>query len=163
MPITIGVDQSYKSCAYVIVNRDTQDVINFGVFKSNPEEDIFTRALYIAKCLSRVIKEHNVSAFNIEGLAFGIAGDATRDLAGLQFTIMTILTLDHPTITRQIIPPTTLKKFATGSGKSDKNAMISCLPDHIISQFKERNFKKTTGLTDLADAFWLANYSKSVD
>ena len=61
---------------------------------------------------------------------------------------------------RLIVPPTTLKKFATGSGKADKNEMIAALPVDVREHFNAQGYKKTTGLTDVADAYWLSTYAK---
>lgn len=85
-------------------------------------------------------------------------GNATRDLAGLQFSIITkinfILKRD---IT--IVAPPTLKKSATGTGKASKEEMIDALPKDILEVFtKEKNWKKSRGLTDVTDAYFLARY-----
>lgn len=152
----LGVDQSYTSCGYVVTNDDGQ-MIDFGSFKSAKALDVYDRAVAVATFIANKAIEHNVTKVNIEGLAFGIRGDATRDLAGLLFTI--IITLRRrTTVEINVIAPTSLKKFATGTGKSDKAAMIEAVPPEILEQFTEAKFKKTTGLADLCDAYWLSRH-----
>ena len=159
MNIKMGVDQSYTSCAFVICNADNV-MIHSGIIKTKKDVDVFERAIFISDSLNDLISSYNVTNFNIEGLAFAMRGDATRDLAGLLFTIMTNVMVKHPTVERLIVPPTTLKKFATGSGKADKNEMIAALPVDVREHFNAQGYKKTTGLTDVADAYWLSTYAK---
>lgn len=151
----LGVDQSYASCAWVVTTEDCS-VIEYGIIKSDKTADIFNRALFVALELSSVISRYEIDQLNIEGLAFAMRGDSTRDLAGLLFTIVAVMNINHSDLTRVIVPPTSLKKFATGSGKSDKKEMIAALPPLILDGFSASGFKKTTGLSDLADAYWLS-------
>ena len=153
----LGIDQSYNSCAWVIA--EGASVSKFGVFKSDKTQGVYDRSLFIAQSISQLVKDQSITHLNIEGLAFAMRGDSTRDLAGLLFSIMIILKIDHPTLYRREIAPTSLKKFATGSGKSDKNQMIEALPVDIKQQFVDSGYKKTTGLTDLTDAYWLSQYT----
>jgi Holliday junction resolvasome RuvABC endonuclease subunit len=58
-----------------------------------------------------------------------------------------------------IPPPNELKKYATGKGNADKELMHSSLPEDIRKRLEEKNYRKTTGLYDIADAYWLARYA----
>ena len=87
-----------------------------------------------------------------------MTGNATRDLAGLQFCIVSkikfILNKDIA-----IIAPPTLKKSATTNGKASKEDMIAALPSDILNTFTViKNWKKSRGLTDVTDAYFLACY-----
>jgi len=81
--------------------------------------------------------------------------NVTPDLGGLQFVIISHL---QEVMKRevQIIAPLTVKKQATGNGRAKKNEMIECLPSYNLNKFKKLGYKKTTGLGDLADAYWIA-------
>ena len=154
--IRMGVDQSYNFCAWVIIQDN--NVIDFGVIKSNKDGDMFSRARFVADSLCDVYAKYTPSVLQIEGLAFGTTGNVTRDLAGLLFTIVNVMKTRHPEAEYVIIPPTAVKKFATGSGKSKKPEVIAALPQSVRERFEQKNFKKTTGLGDLSDAYWIGTY-----
>jgi Holliday junction resolvasome RuvABC endonuclease subunit len=159
MSNTLGIDQSYTSSGYCVKNNDGS-VLEFGTFKSAKALDVYDRASQVANFIVDKAVEHNVKCVNIEGLAFGIRGDATRDLAGLLFTIVTTLRRRTADVELNVIAPTSLKKFATGTGKSDKAAMIAAVPQTVLDRFTEAKYKKTTGLADLCDAYWLASFKQ---
>jgi Holliday junction resolvasome RuvABC endonuclease subunit len=54
-----------------------------------------------------------------------------------------------------IIPPKTVKKIATGNGNASKDDMIEHLPKIVREEFAAIGYKKSTGLKDLADAYWI--------
>lgn len=153
----IGFDQSYTSSGFCVMS-ESNDVIDFGVYKSDKELDVYNRAISISDFIIELIKKYTPMQINLEGLAFGIRGDATRDLAGLLFVIVTTIRRNYPTIIIRIIAPTSLKKFATGSGKSDKKAMMAAVPAEIMQRFMDKKLKKSSGLTDVTDAYWLVKY-----
>jgi Holliday junction resolvasome RuvABC endonuclease subunit len=154
----LGIDQSYTSTGFCVIKDDV--VIDFGKIKSEGD-DVYSRSLFVALKIYEKMNEYDINTVCVEGLAFGIRGDATRDLAGLLFTIINIVKHKNPSAQFVVVPPTTLKKFATGSGKSDKVAMIESLPTDVRQSFLDAGYKKTTGLTDITDAYWLANYKQT--
>ena len=156
----LGIDQSYTSTGYCILDETGTFVNTFGTFKSTPTADTYDRSLQVADFITTLIMTHNITNMCIEGLAFGIRGDATRDLAGLLFVVITNIRSKCNHVRCIVVAPTSLKKFATGSGKADKAAMISAVPEMIQEKFKQ-SYKKTTGLGDVSDAYWLAQYSMS--
>lgn len=120
-------------------------------------EDIFLRARQVAQELETIVnQQHNLQTIGIEGLAFSKFGNATRDLAGLQFVIMNTLRHELGQDVK-IVSPNALKKFATGSGKAKKQEMVDFLPQHVLDLFKQQ-YKKSNGLYDVADAYWIAKY-----
>jgi Holliday junction resolvasome RuvABC endonuclease subunit len=157
---TLGLDQSYNNSGFVIYNGE--ELVTFFTFKTAKAIDIYDRARQVAQIVIDTVKAHSIETVNIEGLAFGGKGDATRDLAGLIFTIITTIRNSGLKVTVNIIPPTTLKKFATGSGKSDKALMITAVPGDVLSKFLAAGYKKTTGMADLCDAYWLSQYKVAV-
>lgn len=154
----MGVDQSLNGTAVCII--DGGNLIDFCVIRSDKTKTVFERTLSVALRISELYASHTPDIIQIEGLAFAMRGDATRDLAGLLFTVINVLALQHPEAKHMLIPPTSLKKFATGSGKAKKEDMIASLPVDVKQRFMDAKYKKTTGLADLADAYWLAHYSK---
>jgi Holliday junction resolvasome RuvABC endonuclease subunit len=154
----LGIDQSYTGCAYVVMENGI--MTDFGIVRTPKTDDMFTRARNTALQICDVYAQHKPDTTQLEGLAFGMIGNATRDLAGLLFTIVNVLTLKNPTFTYTLLSPTTVKKSATGSGKAKKADMIDALPADIREKFAAKGFKKTTGMADLADAFWIASYNK---
>jgi Holliday junction resolvasome RuvABC endonuclease subunit len=151
--IRMGIDQSYNFAAVVVLQNS--NVIDFEVIKSNKDDTIYNRALDVATRICDVYSKHKPEVVQMEGLAFGTTGNVTRDLAGLLFTIINVMKILHPTVNVVLIPPTAVKKFATGSGKSKKPEMIAALPPHVRELFEAKGYKKTTGLGDLSDAYWI--------
>lgn len=161
--ITMGIDQSYNSTGCVIIQNDQiifDECITIG---NNKETDVFDRSYILANYLKDITEKFKPTNVIIEGLAFGIRGDATRDLAGLQFMIInSIRHCNHP-ISPLIVAPMSLKKFSTGSGRSDKKEMFNHLPEHIKKYFKEiKKYKVSKGLFDMVDAYWLAKFTKDL-
>lgn len=153
----IGIDQSYTSTGFVVLDEQ-KNLIDCNIFSTPKTDDIFKRAWELSEAIITGISKYPDAKLAIEGLAFSMRGNATRDLAGLQFSIITkinfILKRD---IT--IVAPPTLKKSATGTGKASKEEMIDALPKDILEVFtKEKNWKKSRGLTDVTDAYFLARY-----
>ena len=156
--VYIGLDQSYTSTGYCVLNDD--EIIDFGTIKTDPSESIHRRAGTAAKGIVDVINNYPESKVSIEGLAFGIRGSATRDLAGLQFVIMDRIYNQTHVDDVLIITPKTIKKFATGSGgsakkKVGKKDMFDSLPSDVQDLFKSK-YKPTSGLYDITDAYYLA-------
>jgi Holliday junction resolvasome RuvABC endonuclease subunit len=151
----LGIDQSYSGTGVVLIEGDM--VIGFDKFTSDKTKDIFERCWDVVSQIRQYIKDNNPDCVSIEGLAFGMTGNATRDLAGLQFSIITTAKyIDGVNI--DIITPLSLKKFATGNGKAKKDDMMAAIPADILDMFKARGYKKTTGLADLTDAYFLAKF-----
>lgn len=159
MALTLGIDQSYNNSGFCVVD-EIGTVIEFGTYKTDKTLDVYDRAVQVATFIVDKMMQHQVTRIHIEGLAFGIRGDATRDLAGLLFTIITAIRRQDKTVAVHEIAPTSLKKFATKSGKAAKSEMMEAVPSDVMERFTAAKFKKTTGLADLCDAYWLARYNK---
>jgi Holliday junction resolvasome RuvABC endonuclease subunit len=155
----IGIDQSYKSAGVCIMD-DTFAVADMYTIKSDSSQgDIFFRANAIAEAVAAAVKKHTPVYLGLEGLAFAKFGDATRDLAGLQFVIVNTLRYKYKFEAIVIPSPNEVKKYATGKGNSDKEAVFKALPDNVRKTLEEKNYRKTTGLYDIADAYWIARYA----
>lgn len=149
----LGIDQSYTSTGIVLLNEGA--LLKAHKFAGNKEMNRFGQAYEIAIHLAGIVDEFEPDVIAIEGLAFGMRGNVTRDLGGLQFVIISHLQ-EVKGREVEIIAPTSAKKFATGSGRAKKEDMIDSLPESVYSYFIGLGVKKTTGLGDLADAYWIA-------
>lgn len=156
----IGIDQSF-TCTGVVVLVDGQ-MTRFETIstKDLKDKDIHFRANFIAEQLASIIYIEKPDRISMEGLAFQQIGNATRDLAGLQFVLINKITyqMGHPV---ELHTPLAVKKLATGSGKSKKEQVIEALPDDVLAAFKAAKYVKTRGLADLADAYFIAKCSES--
>jgi len=151
--IVLGIDQSYTSTGIVILNGGI--MAHGHKFAANKAVNRFAQAHEITMHITKVVEEYQPRIIAIEGLAFGMRGNVTRDLGGLQFVIISHLQeVKKREIT--IIAPTSAKKFATGSGRAKKEDMIASLPESVLKYFTDLGMKKTTGLSDMADAYWIA-------
>lgn len=108
--------------------------------KSDPLDN-FKRAEGIAAQVVEFIEEKTEGdrSVVIEGLGFGARGDATRNLGGLQYLIITKLLAIG--ISPDILAPTSLKKKFTGSGKADKKAMVEA-----IAQYDPKFYERVSGI-----------------
>jgi hypothetical protein len=173
--IISGIDFSYTSTGIFTGNIET-GMVSYKIISTAKDEnnplDQFTRAIDVARnCITQInsFKEHhgflvdmeNVYVY-IEGLAFGNSiGNSSRDLAGLQYTIVASL-LQYGILPEniKIIAPTSLKKFATGNGKADKKMMFDAIPDKQLQQKIADKYKITKGRYDITDAHWLFLYGR---
>jgi Holliday junction resolvasome RuvABC endonuclease subunit len=149
----LAVDQSFTSSGIVILEHG--GIVHAERYQSNKENDSFSRAWEISQYIKEIACKYNVDFTAIEGLAFSKFGDATRDLAGLQYAIVTTLRFVE-NLEVIVIPPNTVKKVATGRGNANKEVLYQSLPTEVKQLFEEKmNLKKTTGLYDLTDAYWI--------
>jgi len=149
----LAIDQSYTNSGIVLLENDT--IALSELYKSDVNRDKPGRAWEIANYIGTLVRKHKPDLVAMEGLAFGMRGDATRDLAGLQFVIACILRYEHKKEVI-VVSPLTVKKVATGNGRAEKMEMFDCLPKYAQLMFEGMGVKKTTGLLDLTDAYWIA-------
>lgn len=164
MQKAMGVDQSLSCTGVVITEID--DVGNRKVIHSEsiqtvkthhtcPIADTITRAVFIADRLKQIVHEYDPDWIGLENLSYGSVGNATRNLAILFGVICSALGLKAP----RVVPPTTLKKFATGNGRAGKKEMLAAIEatDPIFFQTLN-NMTIKAGKYDLADAYWIARW-----
>ncbi len=155
--IVLGLDQSL-TCSGVVI-MDEGERVYAGVITTKKTErvgmeDVFYRTRMIAAELQALINHYKVQTVVMEGLSFGSRGNATRDLALLMGTIQANLR-GFP----RVVPPPTLKKFATGNGKATKDEMVQAIAPIDPELFEQlMQTPKTKGRADIADAYWLATH-----
>ena len=153
--VVMGIDQSFTSTGWFVKEGDN---FKYGLIHSDKEDNIFRRAVDVANEVGFVVNRYAPEVIALEGLPFMSKSNVTRDLAGLQFTIVNRLSLLGYDVDRNlfIIPPTQLKKHATGTGKATKIEMFESLPAWARNSIEST--PKSKGRYDITDAFWLADY-----
>lgn len=157
-----GIDQSYRNSGIVIVD-DKGSVVKFEVVQTLKEDgDYFTRAKIASESIVNTVKtvseysEGVIEDVGLEGLAFSLKGMTLQNLAGLQWMIVNGLRDEG--FHTPVFTPSTVKKFATGSGKAKKGDMWEALPEKVKKRFEQ--VSKSNGREDLADAYWIAMKTK---
>ncbi len=157
----IGIDQSLKATGLVFFIPPNTSKTHLITTSPNeePEPRIYSIWLEILTSIKANYKENvRLRTIAIEGLAFGATGSRKDQLAGLHFYLRMKFYLmfrkqkQAPLIL--IVPPTTLKKYVTGKGNSQKNLMI-------LHCFKKFNFSAPDD--DICDAYCLARYAQNLD
>lgn len=152
----IACDQSFASSGIIVLDKEGE--LEFAeCYVSDNNDDIFSRTWEISTHIAETAREHDCRVCVLEGLAYGAFGDATRNLAGLQFVIYCVMKFTEG-LDVEIVVPGTVKKFATGSGRAKKQEMIESLPEHVRVYFDAMGVKKSTGLADLTDAYFIGKY-----
>lgn len=157
----VGIDQSYSGFAFVSIDADGTDVS--GNLKSfDPKQNIgIERLLSIYQHLFNMFTEtRDVAHICMEG--YSNASKFGREQAGELGAIVKLSIYDYfdrfadgygdlryPTI----VTPSSLKKFATGSGVARKSGMM-------LAVYKKWGFD--TGDDNLADAFALAQLARTL-
>lgn len=152
----LGIDQSYTGTGFSLIdtNNSVDILIEYGIIRSNIEKDKFDRSKDIAIDVYALCLIHKPDYVGIEGLAFGMRGDSTRDLAGLQFMIVN--KIRELGLKVFVVPPNSVKKVGTGKGNAKKEEMYAALPLEVKEKFIKTGAKKTTGLYDLTDSYFIA-------
>lgn len=159
MHCVIGIDQSLTSTGVVVIEDGVPKPIDYKVINTTKDQTIQQRIWYITTQIHLIAHKYKPILINVEGLSFASSGNATRDLAGLYYSLTTVLPFSFG-YNVQTITPNQVKKFATGKGRADKKEMWEALPDHIKEAFSL--VKKTKGLYDVTDAYWLAKYTEDI-
>lgn len=153
----LSIDQSFTKCAWCIIENSKLELA--GVIKTATGEnsvDNMKRAWDIAMGLKTIAESNQIDLCVLEGLAFSnrTNGNSNRDLAGLQYVIGCVL-LKICNIELKLVAPKSVKKVATGNGNSSKDEVYDALPQDVDEYFRKLGFKKSTGLKDLSDAYWI--------
>jgi Holliday junction resolvasome RuvABC endonuclease subunit len=156
----MSIDQSL-SCSGVIVWKKGKPI--FGeCIKTTPKEEVVIRIREIILRISDLATTHNIKTIVVESLPFGLNSTSVRPLAGLHMCIQNMCEDLNIEFTESNV--TAVKKFATGKGNAKKEDMVKAFEtDHpkLHNEMVLKGYKKTTGLADLADSYWI--YKKYKD
>lgn len=131
--------------------------------------ELLPRAEYLAQQLIAWMATYPITSVAIEDYAFGATGRVFH--IGEHTGLLKYLLWKHP-YPVQGIPPTVIKKFATGKGNADKPKMVAAfLSDYPVAEswiplfFPRAQSSASIAkspLADLADAYWIAKYTASL-
>ena len=158
----MSVDQSL-SCTGVCIFSASGKLIHFECIKTTNENTIIERISMISNRILTLFDDHSCDDVVFEQLSYGSLGDATRNLAGLLFTIETKLFEKRGLDELTKIAPTSVKKFACGYGGSKKRKitkkdMMEALPEDTYAAFFDAGYLRSKGLADLADAYFIGKF-----
>lgn len=174
----MGVDQSLTCTGVVILDkhyalpegRQLEDIEFSGSIKTvkmltdDFVLDTYYRANQIADELIRLIVVHQVDILCFETPSLASKGNATRTLPMLLGCLLGRLTkiVKEHGIALYFVPPSSLKKFATGKGNAKKEDMFDSLLDSCPELHNDLiNKPKNVGRYDITDAYYLAQWASS--
>lgn len=145
MTTVVGIDPSMSGFAVAVSDART---VLIEEMKTKPAPTLrgrFARYAKLAGYASSIVYRHQPSLVLIEGYSYGAKGAATLSLAELGGVVrQRLLAHAMPVIE---VPPSVLKKFATGRGNAGKAEVVSALSKRYDREFRTDNE---------ADAFALA-------
>ena len=155
--ITLGIDQSFSHTGLVVSCKNGNILAAKGI-STDTKETIEQRINKIKYIILEMIKEYEVKQVVIEGLSYASNQASGRQLGGLFYVI--ICSLSDLNISYSVIPPLTLKKAITGSGKATKDDMIDRINSNDLEKLCELTKLKSTSkkFEDIADAYHLSRY-----
>lgn len=145
----VGLDVSFNTGLIILSEQST--VLNEKLISCPSSECIESRILFITDKILKEMQDYTPFSIALEGLSFASSGRSTLDLAGLNFYVR--LKFYTSSFNYIIVPPNTLKKFITGSGKCKKNLMLLKVYKKFGVEFSDDN---------LCDAYALAKYCEKL-
>lgn len=157
----IGIDLALRSTGLCFIDEDGKiSVDTVQTFKtSSLIEDINSATTLV----TQRVRGFNCKGYKpqivIESPSMASLGSATRTLARVYGAVLySLSTHGYKDILE--VAPTTLKKFATGSGKASKQEMIDALSPEALLLINRQGTKRAK--SDAADAYWLARYGQEL-
>jgi len=151
-PVWIGIDQSYSGFAITALDADD----NYYTEVEKLEGDTDTERLYRARSfLLGFLDRHLVEGIAMEGYAFG---SQTANMAGelggtVKLALFDRYRFDNPSAAFPlIVPPTSLKKYATGKGAG--------VPKHQIILHSYKKWGVEFNEDNAADSYVLARMAR---
>jgi len=129
---------------------------NHGPWKTEEDryDDIANWALTI------LLKTHNVNKVFLEGYSYGSTGKVFHIAENT--AVLKYLMWDEE-LEFEIIPPTVIKKFATGKGNANKEKMYEAFDTenpgvNLRSWLTPRSSNTISPVSDIVDAYFIAKY-----
>ena len=161
--IFIGIDQSMTHTGLTIIINN-KIFLSEG-FSTTTDLSFEERLISIDNFIINKISQFNPNetSIGIEGLAFN--RNKTNNSAMLfgLFSVI-LINLCKNGYKYSVIPPKTLKKFATGNGNSTKEDLINNIKKEDLDKLKELSrIKNEFGkkFEDISDSYWLAKLKEN--
>ena len=156
--IFVGIDQSMLHTGITIQTRD--NIIYSGGFSSQKNLFFEERIMSIRDFILSNLSEYNREdvSIAIEGLAFNRSPSNNGAMLFGLFSVILISLMENG-YSYMVVPPTTLKKFATGDGRADKDKMLEFTSEEAkesLHRLSQVNNKKK--FEDIIDSYWLSRY-----
>ncbi|MBU5214377.1 hypothetical protein [Heyndrickxia oleronia] len=142
----VGIDPSTKTGIAIL---DEYGNVIMTVESQSPVEEEPQRFIYIGESILGYLKEDD--RICIEGFSYGSKGKGVSTQYGFGWIIRTILIQNGYDYLE--IPPTSLKKFATGKGNISKDAMV-------LPIYKKWGFEHNSD--NVRDAYVLAQIARAM-
>lgn len=138
----------------IIVSMYDKKIVDKNISYEERERIKTYNLLQILNRIQIILHHHRPVEVLIEGISFSSSNTTSIiELAGLNFLVRMLC--ERMGIKFTIVSPTSLKKFATGNGQSDKQMMIESL---CILQPMFQCLNNVLKIDDMADAYFLSQY-----
>lgn len=147
-----GLDLSLTATGLVVLNRQGKVIRQARLSTIHNGDDVYDDQVRQAWFVNAIMLHlGDMTSVGIEGLAFGARGSSLTRLVELAGAVK--LELWKRGIPYELVPPSSLKQLATGSGRATKNEMLAAAradgyeaPEH-----------------NMADAYWVAKWMLILD
>lgn len=156
---------SFDRCTHYYLSRQAKLI---GKFSSNivgceypTYKTEIERFLAISKWVCGILEQHNVTHVYLEGYSMGSKGKVFHIAENTGILKLSLHIMNLPI---ESVPPTTIKKFATDKGNSDKTKMYSHYETYEPGAVDLHNLltPNRTGITnpvsDIVDAYFICKY-----
>jgi crossover junction endodeoxyribonuclease RuvC len=132
------------------------------MFSENPHQDTFLRVNYIYNklqlILSKMYDNNIVGYVGIEGYAMGVSSSKTKSLCDLaELGGLVKQYLHARNIPFLVVPPTTVKKYATGNGRSKKEEVQQAMYDKYQFHTTNNNIADACSIMNLTYDCFIGN------
>lgn len=117
--VYVGFDFSLVATGYAVIRSDG-GIIETGTIKTSPQEAMPSRLVKIADAVVEILDRHQPDYACKESPAFGFSGAFTRGLEEVHGAVAYAVAKSGRAPLRGVAP-STLKKYATGSGRAEKS------------------------------------------
>ena len=162
--ICMGIDQSLRCTGISIMHFEpdgTGTVLYCNSLRTASEGLTFEAEAVLAakKLIQRLAQlslKYKPDVIALEGVSLGSSGSSLSSLSMLLGALLLELDkLDHIQIV--VVPPSTVKKFATGKGNAKKDAMYASLEQIEPELYKYLSeCTAASGKFDVTDSYWIA-------